>query len=258
MSWADAHDEEFQPKVYDDLTGHELDRSEVRKARLNEIEVLTSVGVWDVASREQCIARTGREPIRGRWVDINKGDDNNKVYKSRYVAMESRKTHGGNARERLFSAMLPLEALKLLISLTVSHGHKKHEKDPHKPMFIDISKASLHADVINPELYVELPAEMNLPSHCGPQEGFVWYKGCGQVLGERPLDYHFHTRVRQREGQSVLVQACGIWKHGVTCALTQGGQHTSCGIALAIPTGRVDCYRWVVQWPMHYGFKGSE
>ena len=24
------------------------------------------------------------------------------------------------------------------------------------------------------------------------------------------------------------------------------------------PTGRVDCYRWVVQWPMHPGFKGSE
>ena len=34
-------------------------------------------------------------------------------------------------------------------------------------MFIDISKAYLHADVINNELYVELPAEMNLPSKCG-------------------------------------------------------------------------------------------
>ena len=44
----------------------------------------------------------------------------------------------------------------------------------------------------------------------------------------------------------------------VTCALTQGGLHTSCGIALTVPTGRVDCYRWVVQWPMHSGFKGSE
>ena len=81
MSWADAHDEEFQPKVYDDLTGHELDRNEVLKERLNEIEGLASMGVWDVAPREQCIARTGREPIRGRWLDINNGDDNNKVYR---------------------------------------------------------------------------------------------------------------------------------------------------------------------------------
>ena len=44
----------------------------------------------------------------------------------------------------------------------------------------------------------------------------------------------------------------------VTCALTQGGLHTSCGIVLTIPTGRVDCYRWVVLWPMHSGFKGSK
>ena len=44
----------------------------------------------------------------------------------------------------------------------------------------------------------------------------------------------------------------------VTCALTQGGLHTSCGIVLTIPTGRVDCYWWVVQWPMHSGFNGSE
>ena len=80
MSWADAHDEELQPKVYEDLTGHELDRNEVLKARLNEIEGLASMGVWVVALREQCIARTWREPMRGRWVDFNKGDDNNKVH----------------------------------------------------------------------------------------------------------------------------------------------------------------------------------
>ena len=42
-----------------------------------------------------------------------------------------------------------------------------HMTDAHKVMFIDISKAHLHADVINPNLYVELPAEMNFPSHCG-------------------------------------------------------------------------------------------
>ena len=49
----------------------------------------------------------------------------------------------------------------------MSNGHKAHVKDVHKLMFIDISKAYLHADVINPELYVELPAEVNLPNHCG-------------------------------------------------------------------------------------------
>ena len=38
----------------------------------------------------------------------------------------------------------------------------------------------------------------------------------------------------------------------VTCVLTQGGQHTSCGIAVAIPTEKVACYWWVVLWPMHF------
>ena len=75
--------------------------------------------------------------------------------------------HGGNAREGLFAAMPPLEALKLVISLTVSKGRHVHVKNAHKMMFIDISKAYLHADVINNELYVELPAEMNLPNNCG-------------------------------------------------------------------------------------------
>ena len=51
--------------------------------------------------------------------------------------------------------------------------------------------------------------------------------------------------------------SCGVHTC-VTCALTQGGLHKSCGIALTVSTGRVDCYRWVVQWPMHSGFKGSE
>ena len=42
----------------------------------------------------------------------------------------------------------------------------------------------------------------------------------------------------------------------VTCALnTRWLVHTSCGIVLTIPTGWVDCYWWVVQWPMHSGFK---
>ena len=43
MSWADALDEEFQPKVYDYLTGHALDWGEVLKVRLNEIGRLVSM-----------------------------------------------------------------------------------------------------------------------------------------------------------------------------------------------------------------------
>ena len=34
-------------------------------------------------------------------------------------------------------------------------------------MFIDISKAYLHADVLNDSIYVELPGEKNTPNMCG-------------------------------------------------------------------------------------------
>ena len=57
----------------------------------------------------------------------------------------------------------------------------------------------------------------------------------------------------------VIILFISFWERTcVNCVLTQGGLHTSCGIALTIPTGRVDCYWWVVLWPMHSGFKGSE
>ena len=44
MSWADAYDEECQFKIYDELTGHELDKEEVQKARMNEIDGIASMG----------------------------------------------------------------------------------------------------------------------------------------------------------------------------------------------------------------------
>ena len=95
------------------MTGREIDRHEVLKARMNEIEGFVNVGVREIALREQCIVRTGRGPIRARWVDINKGDDNNKVCRSRHVTMEIRKMHVGSIREGVFAVMPPLVALKL-------------------------------------------------------------------------------------------------------------------------------------------------
>ena len=60
---------------------------------MNEIDGLANMGVWESG------------PIRCRWVDVNKGDDKNKVYRSRFVATETRKMHGGTVREGLFAAM---------------------------------------------------------------------------------------------------------------------------------------------------------
>ena len=87
-------------------------------------------------------------------MDINKGDDKAEVYRSRYVAREIRGQHGGSTREGLFAAMPPMEALKILISKTVSRIGVRNG-GIHKLMFMDVSKAYLHADVIDQDLYVE-------------------------------------------------------------------------------------------------------
>ena len=162
--WADwTEDEEVHhDNVYDDLTGKHLDGKEARKARLNEIEALVNMQVWDIVPVSSCMSATGRKPINGRWVDVNKGDDNTKVYRSRYVAQEIKKQHGGNQREGLFAPMPPLEALKVVLSCAASRPNLDH-----KLMFIDISKAYLHAYVVDPNLYVVLPKEMKFSNMCG-------------------------------------------------------------------------------------------
>ena len=58
--------------------------------------------------------------------------------------------------------MPPLEALKVVISRAASRPARDH-----KLMFLDISKAYLHADVVDQNLYVTLPKEMKLSNMCG-------------------------------------------------------------------------------------------
>ena len=101
-----------------------LKYEKVIEARLNEVEALIKVGVCEVAPLAACLSKTGRRPIKGRWVDVNKGDDVVEVYRSRYVAREIRDQHGGAHREGLFAAMPPLEALKILISKTAGWGRR--------------------------------------------------------------------------------------------------------------------------------------
>ena len=112
----------------------------------------------------ECMRKTQKKPIRGRWVDVNKGGVQMEVYRSRYVEMELKHQYGGATRDGLFAAMPPLEEMRLLLSYVASRQNRKF---PHKLMFIDISKAYLHADVLNDSIYVELPGEMNMPNMCG-------------------------------------------------------------------------------------------
>ena len=60
----------------------------------------------------------GKMPVGTRWVDINKGDDQNPNYRSRFVGREFKGTDQN--RDVLFAAAPPLESIKALISMAAS------------------------------------------------------------------------------------------------------------------------------------------
>jgi hypothetical protein len=114
---------------------------------------------------EECIKEAGKNPISVRWLDINKGDEDNLEYRSRLVAQELKR----DKREDLFAATPPLEAKKLLFSKAVTEGFGYEAGKPEEGMkidFIDISRAFFQGDAIR-KVYVQLPQEDYQEGMCG-------------------------------------------------------------------------------------------
>jgi len=151
-------------KYKDDMTGQPLIDSLVHEARRRELEYFGSKGVWTKVSRKLAYDRTGRAPITVRWVDVNKGDDDNPRYRSRLVArqLKSRDKSG----DTYFSPTPPLEGLRAVLSLAATAcGSWRPVRDPESEdrtqiLTIDISRAYFNAiKDDDDETYVELPAE---------------------------------------------------------------------------------------------------
>ena len=79
-------------RYWDDVSGKELDPEKVTRARQEEMAEFRKHKVYVKVPLAQCWAQTGKKPIGVRWVDINKGDEENPEYRSRLAAKESRKT----------------------------------------------------------------------------------------------------------------------------------------------------------------------
>ena len=58
--------DEDAERMYDDLTGLEMDPGEVRKARHEEMEFVKGLRVYEEAPVEECWERTGKAPIGTR------------------------------------------------------------------------------------------------------------------------------------------------------------------------------------------------
>ena len=70
--------------AWDDLTGMRLSADKVIEARSKEMQYVRDMKVWEKIPRRVAQAR-GWKVITTRWIDANKGDDENPVYRSRLM-----------------------------------------------------------------------------------------------------------------------------------------------------------------------------
>ncbi|MDA8583876.1 reverse transcriptase domain-containing protein, partial [bacterium] len=130
----------------DDVKGGTLPAAAVRKARREEMQYVHKHKVYVKCPVDECWSKTGRPPIRVRWVDTNKGTASEPNYRSRLVAMQFN-TH---AQPELFASTPPLEGMRMVIAKAA-----ELEQDI---MTIDVRRAYFYARVRR-ELYVDIPEE---------------------------------------------------------------------------------------------------
>ena len=124
----------------------------------------TKKGVWKIILRKDAIAR-GLKIIQTRWIDVNKGDTSNPIYRSRFVAKE----FNDGKELGLFAATPPLEALKMLIgeAATIEDEHEK------VVMINDVSRAFFEAPARR-EVCIELPdEEFEIPQDGNDYVGYL-------------------------------------------------------------------------------------
>lgn len=141
-------DQEVPSQAWDDLTGSELDPREVRRARMKEIGYVRNKGVWVKITREEA-KRRKLKVLKTRWIDINKGDQDNIDVRSRFVAKE----FNTGEEAGLFAATPPLEALRFLISRAATGKH-----EDSVVMINDVARAFFEAP-IQRDVCIELPDE---------------------------------------------------------------------------------------------------
>ena len=129
-----------------------LDAGKVKEARENELECIREKGVWTKIPRSVAQSR-GWKIIKTRWIDVNKGDDDNTVYRSRLVGKE----FNDGTMDGIFAGTPPLEALRYLVheAATVEHGKGKQSK---VMMINDVARAFFEAKAMR-TVCVELPTE---------------------------------------------------------------------------------------------------
>ncbi len=134
----------------------------VRQAHADEIEYVRTMKLYTKVPISECHQKTGKGPIAVRWIDVNKQDSANPLYRSRWVGKEF-KTYD----DMSLYAATPIEALRFILHLAASLNNN----GKYKIMINDVSRAYFYALVKEGQyIYVKLPPEDTLPGEenmCG-------------------------------------------------------------------------------------------
>jgi len=156
VQWLATPDKRF----FDDLTGLPLPDDLVRRARVEEMNFMDRLKVWVIDDRNNCLAKTGKPPIPVRWVETNKGSQEEFEVRSRLVAQETKRLSQGMQASEVFSATPPLECLRIQLSILMSAPdlYGEDPKDDWVLVFLDISRAHPHSPMRR-DVWTELPPE---------------------------------------------------------------------------------------------------
>ena len=170
-------------------TGTKIDPQLAAEARVEEVRYMEKIRLYEEVPVEECWTRTGRPPVSTKWVDVNKGTEEEPDIRCRLVARDF-KPKGERDRCDLFAAMPPLEAKKLLFQKAVNENlRRRRSRGPGiKIMFIDVKKAHLYGILKEgEEAYIELPGEAGKEGRCGKLRR--WLYGMRPAAGAWEDDY---------------------------------------------------------------------
>ena len=110
---------------------------DVKVGRAEEIGYMQKRNIWSVRDTEECWKVTGKGPLSVKWVDTDKGTEEDPLIRCRLVARDF-KGKGERDREDLFAATPPLELKRVLISRAATR--RKAGGAARKLMFVDARK----------------------------------------------------------------------------------------------------------------------
>ena len=152
--------------------------------------------VWDVVPVAECWCAAGQASLQGKWVDINKGDWERPVVRSRDVAKEFANTKSDD----FFSPTPPLEALRLFLSHAGSG--KSSSTGGCKVLVTDSRKAHLHA-FAKRNLHVTLQPKIWVPNMCTTEAKFTLHLRRTCDMGSFSLKAAGKQGICKRVGQSM-------------------------------------------------------